>query len=65
MTVIVWLVVRFCLLSGAVKQKNSDTDGAESLQAYSSVIKIGYMRLPKHPCLSLTFLAGVYFFWLL
>ena len=53
------LIVRFCLLSGAVKQKNGDTEGAESLQAYSSVIQIGYMRLPKHPCLSLTFLAGM------
>ena len=52
------LFVRLCLLSGAVKQKNSDSSGAESLQAYSGVIKIGFMRLPKHPCLSLTFLAG-------
>lgn len=48
----------FCLLSGAVKQKNGNSDNTESMQAYSSVIKIGYMRLPKHPCLSLTFLAG-------
>ena len=50
--------VRFSLLSGAVKQKSSGSDSSESSQAYSSVIKIGFMRLPKHPCLSLTFLAG-------
>ena len=50
--------VRFSLLSGAVKQKSSGSDSSESFQAYSSVIKIGFMRLPKHPCLSLTFLAG-------
>lgn len=52
------LSVRFSLLSGAVKQKNSGSDSSEAFQAYSSVIKIGFMRLPKHPCLSLTFLAG-------
>lgn len=52
------LFFRYCLLSGAVKQKSKDLDGAGSLQSYSSVIKIGAMRLPKHPCLSLTFLAG-------
>ena len=49
---------RYCLLIGAVKQKSKDLDRAGSLQSYSSVIKIGAMRLPKHPCLSLTFLAG-------
>ncbi|XP_068695175.1 E3 ubiquitin-protein ligase UBR4-like isoform X2 [Montipora foliosa] len=49
----------YCCLSGALKQKSSDLDSTESLQAYSSVIKIGFMRLPKHPCLSLTFLAGL------
>ncbi|XP_074621519.1 E3 ubiquitin-protein ligase UBR4-like isoform X3 [Acropora palmata] len=49
----------YCLLSGAVKQKGKDLDSAGSLQSYSSVIKIGAMRLPKHPCLSLTFLAGL------
>ena len=52
------LFFRYCLLSGAVKQKGKDLDSAGSLQSYSSVIKIGAMRLPKHPCLSLTFLAG-------
>lgn len=50
---------RFCLLSGTVKQKSSDSSSFESLEAYFSVIKIGFMRLPKHPCISLTFLAGV------
>ena len=53
------LFFRYCLLLGAVqKQKGKDLDSAGSLQSYTSVIKIGAMRLPKHPCLSLTFLAG-------
>ena len=47
------------MLFDATKQKNDDSEGMEALQAYSSVLKIGCMRLPKHSCLSVTFLAGM------
>lgn len=60
-----FLVFRLCLLFDATKQKNDDSEGMEALQAYSSVLKIGCMRLPKHSCLSVTFLAGMQVEWVL
>lgn len=60
-----FLFVRLCLLFGATNQKNDDSEGMEALQAYSSVLKIGCMRLPKHSCLPVTFLAGIQVQWIL